>query len=261
MKSCVWKVGGQSVVGLALAGAVAVSSGCASWFGSKEEPKPVTPVPVTPVPVEPAAMGGKVPPAEPRWVPPPPPPAETKTYTVAKGDTLGGIARRFGVRTAELIEINGLANPNKIRVGQKIKLPAYAKDTGKKSSAAPKSASSASAAKASAPKGAASDKERVYIVKGDETLASIAAQHGTTVSGIREANNLVSDTLMPGMRLVIPASKPAAGKAVAAGTDVRPKVTAPPVDTIEPAPRTPAPAPVAAPSVAPLAPIERTPVE
>ena len=40
------------------------------------------------------------------------------TYTVRRGDTLSGIASRFGTTVADLARINSIANPNLIYVGQ-----------------------------------------------------------------------------------------------------------------------------------------------
>lgn len=48
-----------------------------------------------------------------------------KTHTVARGETLWGIAKRYlgeGSKYTELAKINNLSNPNLIRVGQVIKL-------------------------------------------------------------------------------------------------------------------------------------------
>ena len=41
-------------------------------------------------------------------------------YTVAKGDTLWSISRRYGVSVNDLVRINGITNPNLIVIGQKI---------------------------------------------------------------------------------------------------------------------------------------------
>lgn len=43
-----------------------------------------------------------------------------KTYIVKKGDTLSGIARRYGTTYQKIASDNKIANPNKIYVGQKI---------------------------------------------------------------------------------------------------------------------------------------------
>lgn len=49
-----------------------------------------------------------------------------KTYTVAKGDTLSGIAAQYGTTVDTLVELNGIQNPNLIVVGQVLKLPGAA---------------------------------------------------------------------------------------------------------------------------------------
>lgn len=43
-------------------------------------------------------------------------------YTVKKGDTLGAIARRYRVTTAQLMRWNGIKNAHKLRLGQKIRI-------------------------------------------------------------------------------------------------------------------------------------------
>lgn len=44
-------------------------------------------------------------------------------YTVVKGDTLSGIAKKYNTTYQKLAAYNGIANPNSINVGQKIKIP------------------------------------------------------------------------------------------------------------------------------------------
>ena len=67
-------------------------------------PKPVA----TPAPAAPA--------------PAPAPPAAT-SYTVARGDTVSGIAARFGLRTAAVLAANGLSGASIIYPGQKLAIP------------------------------------------------------------------------------------------------------------------------------------------
>ncbi|NDJ60521.1 MAG: LysM peptidoglycan-binding domain-containing protein [Chloroflexi bacterium] len=50
--------------------------------------------------------------------------ATPRTYTVREGDTLSGIAAAQGVRMDNLIQINDLANPDQLFVGQVLVLPA-----------------------------------------------------------------------------------------------------------------------------------------
>lgn len=46
-----------------------------------------------------------------------------KTYTVKPGDTLSGIAYKYGTSYRILADINGISNPNKIYAGQIINVP------------------------------------------------------------------------------------------------------------------------------------------
>lgn len=47
----------------------------------------------------------------------------TFTYVVRRGDTLYRIATRFGVSVATLVRLNNLSNPNRIYVGQHLRIP------------------------------------------------------------------------------------------------------------------------------------------
>ena len=49
--------------------------------------------------------------------------ATETVYTVKSGDTLSGIAAKYGTTYQALAEYNGISNPNIISVGQKIKIP------------------------------------------------------------------------------------------------------------------------------------------
>ncbi len=52
-----------------------------------------------------------------------PAPAASGTYTVVRGDTLGGIAARFGVMPGALAAANQITNPNRIYYGQVLVIP------------------------------------------------------------------------------------------------------------------------------------------
>ena len=43
-------------------------------------------------------------------------------YTVKSGDTLSAIASKYGTTYQKIAQINGISNPNKIYVGQKIRV-------------------------------------------------------------------------------------------------------------------------------------------
>ncbi|HLI56551.1 MAG TPA: LysM peptidoglycan-binding domain-containing protein, partial [Actinomycetota bacterium] len=47
-----------------------------------------------------------------------------QTYTVVPGDTVNGLAHRFGVAPASILRANHIANPNLIVVGERLVIPA-----------------------------------------------------------------------------------------------------------------------------------------
>jgi LysM repeat protein len=51
------------------------------------------------------------------------PAGQARSYTVRRGDTMSSIAVRFGVTVAALQNANGITNPDKITVGQVLKIP------------------------------------------------------------------------------------------------------------------------------------------
>jgi LysM repeat protein len=73
------------------------------------------------------ALAGPAAPAAPTVAPAPTPPAApaptAATYTVARGDTISGIAGKFGVSTSAVLSANGLTSSSLIFPGQKIAIP------------------------------------------------------------------------------------------------------------------------------------------
>ena len=115
--------------------------------------------------------------------------AAARTYAVQQGDTLSAISRRFGVSVAELVAANGLADPNHIRYGATLAIPAPAP----------------AAAPAAAPSS--------HVVQPGEHLGGIASLHGTTVEAIAAANGLKDPNLVvAGSRLVLPPPPAPVGK-------------------------------------------------
>lgn len=171
----------------------------------------------------------------------------TRTYVVGRGDSLSVIARRHGVSTAEIMILNNISDPNRIRMGQSLKLPAGA---ALKAPEAPKAVtpktSSAPAATSSAA-GAGS-----YVVKAGDSLSVLAHRNGTTVKAMQELNGLTNDKIVVGQKLKIPAEsrKPAApapapkpvvenppvAAPVTSGATVPSVVPAPPVGALAPEP-------------------------
>jgi len=52
-----------------------------------------------------------------------PSPTAAALYTVQAGDTLSGLAERFGTSVDELIAANGLTDPNELQPGQTLIIP------------------------------------------------------------------------------------------------------------------------------------------
>jgi membrane-bound lytic murein transglycosylase D len=50
--------------------------------------------------------------------------ANTKTHTVAKGETLSQISKQYGVSVEEIEELNKIGDAKKLQAGQTIKIPA-----------------------------------------------------------------------------------------------------------------------------------------
>src|SRR5512143_214423 len=116
-------------------------------------------------------------------------------YTVAAGDTCGGIAVTFGVSVQSLIILNNLpASCNNLSVGQKLKVP-YPTAT-----PAPLPTNTLEAAAATQ---AACDKV-VVTVQENDTLSSIAANYAVPQQAIKDFNGLATDTVFIGQSLSIP---------------------------------------------------------
>nr|WP_321163620.1 LysM peptidoglycan-binding domain-containing protein [Microbacterium sp. Root180] len=126
--------------------------------------------------------------------------AAPATYTVKRGDTVSAIAARHGLRTTDVLAINGLSWKSVIYPGQVLKLTAAV-------AAAPATPSAASG---------------TYAVRAGDTVSGIAQRHGVSVQAVLSANRLGwSSIIYPGQKLAIP------GKAVPASA-TKPAAPAPP---------------------------------
>jgi LysM repeat protein len=114
----------------------------------------------------------------------PSPSAASTSHIVAKGDTLGAIARRYGTTSAAIKQANGMTSDTVV-LGKKLVIPG----------------SSGPVTSAPAPAGGGS---KVHVVAKGDTLSRIAAKHGTTAEAIKKANGMKSDTVVLGSKLRIP---------------------------------------------------------
>ena len=128
-----------------------------------------------------AAKNGEAPqPAPtPQPAPQPTPQPDYIVYTVVPGDTLSGIAARYGTSYQKIAADNGIANPNYIVPGQVLRI--YPGNSGGNTGG-----------------------ETTYVVKPGDTLSGIAAQFGTTYQKIAADNNIADPNyIVPGQVLII----------------------------------------------------------
>ena len=98
-------------------------------------------------------------------------------HVVQKNETLGGIAQRYGVSVSTLQAYNGIANPNLLYVGKKLKIP-----TGQV-------------------------REIGYVVKKGESLGIIAKRFGVSATDLALINRISRPNLIRvGQKLTIPLS-------------------------------------------------------
>lgn len=124
------------------------------------------------------------------------PVVKTSVYVIRKGDCLSKIASRYSLSVAEVMTLNNISDPDKIRIGQKLILPGDL-DTGA-SSATTRSTSSSRSIKI--PAGGSK-----YVVKPGDCLSVIAARSGCKTSALRAANGISGDRIIVGQELIIPA--------------------------------------------------------
>ena len=104
------------------------------------------------------------------------PGGESFSYTVRRGDTLWGIARRYHTTVGDLARRNRVADPSLIYPGQVLQIPYTGTETAE-----------------------------TYTVERGDTLWGIAREHGTTVEALAERNQLADpDLIYPGQVLRLP---------------------------------------------------------
>ncbi len=100
-------------------------------------------------------------------------------HQIQRGDNLSSIADTYGVSTRELMQLNGLRNPNQLVVGRTLRIPITDKMT--------------------------VHYHRTYRVQSGDTLSRIAQRHDVSINEIMQMNNLTNaNQLRVGTELRIP---------------------------------------------------------
>lgn len=162
----------------------------------------VAPLPPIPAPVDTTLVA------------PPPPPEPVATgyseHTISKGESFYTLGKKYGVGFKAIADANPGINPNRLKIGEKIKIPP------------PKTPGAASLNGTVAP--VTDGVTKTYKVKSGDNLGKIGKQFGVTPKQLRAANNLKTDQIKVGQTLKIPAKEPA---------------PLPPVESIPPVPTAP----------------------
>ena len=127
--------------------------------------------------------------------------AETTTYIVQRGDTLSKISKKYNVKLDAIQKANPGLKADKIRLGQKIVIPAKV-DVGVQT--VPAGAIAPAPKKVYVPYvGATKD----YKIAAGDTLGKIAYSNGINIRQLKEMNGLKSDAIRAGQTIKIPAEK------------------------------------------------------
>ncbi|HXQ96519.1 MAG TPA: peptidoglycan DD-metalloendopeptidase family protein [Candidatus Acidoferrales bacterium] len=97
---------------------------------------------------------------------------QVRTYTVRSGDTLSGIASRFGLSLMSIWWANRLTSADTLHIGQRLQIPPV--------------------------------DGVLYTVKAGDSVTSIARKYHATAADIRAFNSLTGDTVVIGQEIMVP---------------------------------------------------------
>ncbi len=109
-----------------------------------------------------------------------------RDHYVRRGETLSGIASRYGTTVRVLQEANGIRRANQIRIGQRVRIPSAG------TAAVTRVASSSSA------------RPSTYRVRSGDSMWSIARRQGISLGQLMRWNRLTENSIIrPGDRLIV----------------------------------------------------------
>ena len=145
------------------------------------------------------------------------------TIIVGTSDTLDGLAKRYNVSSAAILQANGYKGPRVLSPGQQLIIP---KPTAVAAAPSPAPAVSKPVAVGASP-------SSVHIVNRGDTLMGIARRNNISVDQLASANNLDQTArLSLGMKLNVPGSKSVAAAPAPVAQPVAAAVSTQPATTV-----------------------------
>jgi LysM repeat protein len=126
---------------------------------------------------------------------------EMRTHNVRRGDTLSGLAKKYGVSARAIADANGMGSQLVIRTGEALRIPWPSKNGGTSSNGSSSNGSSSSDGTSEA----TSESTSVYVVKSGDTLSQIAARNGVSSVALAQANGISQKAMVRvGQKLILP---------------------------------------------------------
>ncbi|SOD13278.1 LysM peptidoglycan-binding domain-containing protein [Pedobacter xixiisoli] len=132
-------------------------------------------------------------------------------HTVKPKEYLGVIAKQYGVTVEELKELNGLSS-NNLSIGQTLKIPVKGEQPADNvvTTPIPSKPVETKTIPVAKPSVSKTDPSFEHVVATGETIYSIAQKYQLTTYQLKNFNNLASNDLTVGQKLIIKGEKPTA---------------------------------------------------